>query len=841
VPAKFWKEPNFPNYLMRDKVAPQPSEHPAIDVMLESHRGFNLRQSWHTLIERIWIVALCVLAGLFIALGYLARTPKTYQSHAVLEVDFQEPTIATTEDNPTRVRSMFLASQEALRTIEQNLTNRQMLARVIRSEGLAEDGGAALFGSPVHPNSSKSTRVSNESNSPAKAQPDLVQGMTFTPTEEALAGALSGMVKATIRRGTRLIDLWVTNRDPVMAQRLAGAVGREYIRNSIERRAAFSQETLRYLLEEEERLKVNLQNSEAAVAEYKAKTPDALQLGGGTVATGSQAGSGAGAGGSRGGLVEDKLQDLNNKLTAAKTDRLRLEGELRQIEETGDNVDALLSIPSISVAVPVNEARRTVTQLEADIATLALRYKDKHPKMMAARAALREAKETLRRAVVAQPAILRNAIDQAKATEKNFQDALQEQQGAAVALNRAAIGYQELARQAETDRSLYESVLRQIKAIDLTKDVKANAVSIAEQAVLPRSPINPIPSKTITLGLLGGLAVGLAFIFGADALDRSVKTVDQAEATLGLPVLAAIPETKGGEVKEAKTSRKKDVAREAAKYRLVDEAPSGPIAESFRNLRAALSLLGPEADRKVFLFTSALPNEGKSFTSVNYALALAQQGHRVLLVDGDLRRPSVHKVFRDATGKDEHPGIVDYLVGGVELKNAVRLVATVNPDLVGSSRFRTTPPKPGQLFILAGGQRAPNPAELLSDDCFKGLMKEASAFFNRIVIDSAPVLAVSDTLLMVPHVQTTCMVVRAAKTPRNAINRALTLLSATNVRPAGLVLNRLPRRRGAGYYYYYASHGYGVGGGSYGDSYGRSTRTASRQSGNGAANGAERA
>src|SRR4029077_3635656 len=142
------------------------------------------------------------------ALGYLARTPKTYQSHGVLEVDFQEPTVGTTEDNPMRLRSMFLASQEALRTIEQNLTNRQMLARVIRSEGLADDGGAALLGTSAKADSSKDSSPPPKS-SPSKAQPELVQGMTFTPMEEALAGALSGMVKATIRRGTRLIDLWV--------------------------------------------------------------------------------------------------------------------------------------------------------------------------------------------------------------------------------------------------------------------------------------------------------------------------------------------------------------------------------------------------------------------------------------------------------------------------------------------------------------------------------------------------------------------------------------------------------------------------------------------------------
>jgi succinoglycan biosynthesis transport protein ExoP len=810
--------------------------HPAIDVMMEPQRGFNLRQFWHSLLERIWIVALCVLAGLFIALGYLGRTPKTYQAHAVLEVEFQEPTFVPGDDITMRMRSMFLASQEALRTIEQNLTNRAMLARVIRAEGLADDGGTALLGS--NPSGEDAPKASASPAKPLKSlrsQPNVVAGMTFTPTEEALAGALSGMVKASIRRGTRLIDVFVTNRDPVMAQRMAEAVCREYIRNAIERRASFSQDALRYLLEEEERLKVNLQKSEAAVAEYKAKTPDALQLGGGAAATGSQTGSGSGAGGGRGGIVEDKLQELNTKLTAAKTDRMRLEGELNQIEQSGDDLDALLAVPSISSAALVNEARHTVTQVEADIATLALRYKEKHPKMMAAHASLREAQEKLRQAVAAQPAILRNAIEQAKGTEANFQNAIHDQEGTAVALNKAAIGYQELARQAETDRALYESVLKQIKETDLTKDVKANAVSIAEHAVLPHLPVSPIPSKTITLGLLGGLAAGLAFVFGMDALDRSVKTVDQAEATLGLPVLAAVPETKTSEVK-AQRGRSAP-PQGATKYRLVDEAPGGPIAESFRNLRAALSLLGPTADRKVFLFTSALPNEGKSFTSVNYALALAQQGHRVLLVDGDLRRPNIHKIFRnEAQPKEDLAGIVDYLVGAVTLKDGARLVAKVDTEPLGTRHPSLDKPAAGELFILAGGQRAPNPAELLSGECFKQLTLEASSMFDRVVIDSAPILAVSDTLLMASHVQTICMVVRAAKTPRNAIHRALTLLAAASNRPAGLVLNRLPRRRGSGYYYYYASHGYGDGQGGYSGEYAQRGRkgAAAASSGNGA-------
>ena len=191
----------------------------------------------------------------------------------------------------------------------------------------------------------------------------------------------------------------------------------------------------------------------------------------------------------------------------------------------------------------VTEARREVTRIEAGITTYALRYKDKHPKMIAARASLAEAKQKLRQAVLAQPPILRNAIEQTKATEVSLQQALQDQQGVAVNLNRTAIGYQELARQAETDRALYESVLRQIKETSLTKDVKTNAVSVIEHSPLPHSPVSPRPTRAIALGLLGGLAAGLAFVFGADALDRSIKTVDQAESTLGLPVFAAVPDT----------------------------------------------------------------------------------------------------------------------------------------------------------------------------------------------------------------------------------------------------------------------------------------------------------
>jgi Mrp family chromosome partitioning ATPase len=422
-------------------------------------------------------------------------------------------------------------------------------------------------------------------------------------------------------------------------------------------------------------------------------------------------------------------------------------------------------------------------------------------------------------------------LGQARAAEENLEAATGEQEKAGLALNKAAIGYQQLARQAETDRALYESVLRQIKETSLTKDLKTNAVSVIEHSPLPGGPVSPSPKKAIILGLLGGLAIGLASVLAADALDRSIKTVDQAEGALGLPVFAAFPETSDAGPAIRLNQRRSRVF-ESSTYRVVAETPDSPAAEAFRNLRVALSLLGPEAERKISLFTSALPYEGKSFICANYSLALAQQGYRVLLVDGDLRRPNIHRIFRfeevlgkNSSDKDSAPGVVDCLVGEATVAAAARPIPPGEIVIAGDDASVVIPA--GELSMLAGGRRAPNPAEILAGPFFGQLVAEAARLFDRVVIDSAPLLAVSDTLLMTPHVQTVCVVIRAAKTPCPAVCRAISLLTNAGIRPAGLVLNRVRRSHDASYYYYYAADGYGERGGSYSRSYRR--EPASRQ------------
>jgi len=251
--------------------------------------------------------------------------------------------------------------------------------------------------------------------------------------------------------------------------------------------------------------------------------------------------------------------------------------------------------------------------------------------------------------------------------------------------------------------------------------------------------------------------------------------VDEVEHFVEFPVLAAIP----------KLPRLKSNELVAAK----DTHSTG--AEVFRSLRATLSLLGKESDRRTYLFTSSLPGEGKTFNSANYAASLAQQGLRTLLIDLDLRRPMVETFFLGASSR--LPGVSDYFLG----RNKLEELWQQHPDIA-------------KLCWIPAGSSVPNPAELLTQSDFSQLLKEGLTHFDRVIVDTAPVLPVSDTLLLADKVQTVVLVVQSCKTSRKAVARSLQLLKNANAPIAGLVLNMLPNRLINGYYYsYYQGYGYG--------------------------------
>jgi capsular exopolysaccharide synthesis family protein len=343
-------------------------------------------------------------------------------------------------------------------------------------------------------------------------------------------------------------------------------------------------------------------------------------------------------------------------------------------------------------------------------------------------------------------------------------EALKEQEQAALELNKIAIPYNALVREVETDRALYESVLTRMKVTNVAKGIWENNIRVIETPSLAAGPAKPAKLKILLLGFLGGFVIGCGLVVGTDMADSSIRRVNQVEEILGLPVLALVPRSK---------------RRHLDKEPVVTSNPASHEAEAFRSLRTALSFLGQKSDFKTVLFTSANPREGKTYCSLNCAAALAQTGLRTLLIDADLRRPNLTKALMPGI---KTRGLSACLSGNGTIMDCCRPTGTEN------------------LFILGAGERASNPAELLAAGDFAGLLKEAMLHFDRVVLDSAPINAVSDTQLIVREVESVCLVVRAGKTPRRAVVRACGLLAQATHSPDAVVLNRMVRRHRDDYY-----------------------------------------
>jgi capsular exopolysaccharide synthesis family protein len=419
-----------------------------------------------------------------------------------------------------------------------------------------------------------------------------------------------------------------------------------------------------------------------------------------------------------------------------------------------------------------------VSQLENDFAVTRQRYRAKHPKYILTESSLTGLKEQLAVTALKVRARIQESLHIA------YQNALTAQQGLetqlhntetnAMQLSDSAVRFNVLTREVKSDQALFDSVIARLGETAVAAQILPERIRVIQPALVPQLPASPKIRLLFMLAIFGGLGVGLGLSFLLYAMDSSIRTVDEAEQFVEQPVLGAVP----------KLSKLKEKMLVAAQ----DANSTG--AEVFRSLRATLSLLGREGDRRTYLFTSSLAGEGKTFNSANYAASLAQQGLRTLLIDLDLRRPAVEKFFLGE--KSRLPGVSDYFLGRKKLEEVVQQ----NPNL----------PK---LSWIPAGSTVPNPAELLTQSDFAQLLKEALTHFDRVVVDTAPILPVSDTLLLADKVQTVVLVVQSCKTSRKAVSRSLQLLKNANAPTAGLILNMLPNRILNGYYYnYYQGYEY---------------------------------
>ncbi|MFH1067583.1 MAG: polysaccharide biosynthesis tyrosine autokinase [bacterium] len=700
------------------------------------------REIIHALTRWSWVIGLCLLVAVFLALSYLQSAMPIYASKAVVQVEQAQKHVLKIED----IQKEDLRDAELLRTIENNFNSKDLFLRVVLANNL-----------PSNPKFLPPSKSPAWWKIPFRAIGLMSSSKEAKPLEEKdYANRLAEMVKSKLRRGTRLIDVVVEHHDPELAQQLAQSMTKEFERWILEQRSGVSSTAYEFLQAEAERLKAKVQESELALQNYREKS--------GSVSVED-----------RQNIVVDKLKELNSKATTASAERLQMAADMEQAFQlvAQSKTEELLAIPSIASDNVVTELQKQLEHEEADFANLQQRYKPKHPKYIQAKSKIAEMKQALLNSAQAALERLKTKYQATTTTEENLKTALKQQEEISLQLSRQMMDYNNFAREAQSDRTMYQSVLDRLKETSVSKGLGEDIVRVVESPPLPAYPVRPKKMLTLAAAIVGGLGLGVLLTFFINSLDTSIRTVDQAEQFLNHPVVGSIP--------------RNPKPLDSTSSLILAHEPESIMAESIRTLRASLSLLGTEDDRRTFLFTSAIPAEGKSFICSNYASSLAMQGLKTLLIDADLRRPTIYKYF---DLQHHSTGVADYLVGRAKL-----------PELAQATKVEN-------LHVLTAGSRAPNPSELLAASTFANLIKDALASYDRIVIDTAPVNSVSDTLLIARHVQTTCLVVRFGKTPRKAIQRALQSIKQAGAKIGGVVLNYLPARSGFGYYYYYSSNDY---------------------------------
>ena len=704
------------------------------DFEQEAASSVDLRQLYHVLLERIWAVLLVLILTAFLGGLYVVRSPKIYSATMTLQVDEESKIV-----DFGKFKQEQQGTSEVLKTFEQTLVSRPILERVATTNQLAKN---PAFLTIYEKRKGLFDAVTGNSD----PQKEL--------TQDNITETLATITESRLRRGTRLIDITVDHPNPTMAAQLANSIFKEYVQLSFEQYVSSGLSAGQFLVDEAQKLKTKLRASEQALQKYR-EDVKSISLD------------------DKKDIIGQKLKELSAKATEANSARIRLESDLAQIKELGENIGGLLGIASVASDAAVRDIQSNLSKYESEFSSIKQRYLPRHPKYIGTLSALTEWRSALTNAVLKIPKSVELAYKGAKSSEETLEAALKEQAALALTLNKQKIEFEVLSREVESDRGLYDAVLKRMKESQVTKELQSDKLRLVQPAIPPMIPAKPQKVKIMAAAILVGLMGGLMLALLLNQIDSSIKSVDQAEEFLQMPVLTAIPQiTSFG----------------AGRGLVVVDDAKSIGAEAIRTLRTSLSMLGKPEDRRVYLFTSAIPAEGKTFCSLNYAVSLAQQGAKTLLIDGDLRRPAVEKAI---SGKDKKGlGVTDFILGRKKLAEIVQTTGVEN------------------FSYIPAGTTAPNPAELLGQHGIEGLITEALLHYDRIVIDSAPVHAVSDTLLMLKHVQTVCLVARANRTPRKATLRAVQMLRHAGAPLAGLVLNRLPRRVGLGGYYYDSYYNY---------------------------------
>lgn len=684
---------------------------------------FDLRSYWHVVRERRWIIL--GIAGLIVAVVLMATllTKPTYRASSTLQIE-RETIKVVNSDALAAADSPY--DRDFYQTQFELLKSRSLALRVIQDLDLIHDpyfnGGKAK---------------------PAGAPQAVADIRT---RQQALIGAVQGGLTIEPVSNSRLVRISFDAADAALASRVANAYADAFIASNIERRFGASAYAKKYLEERLAELKARLGDSEKQLVGF-AQQQQIISVGEGEPSLSAQ-----------------NLSALNALLAKAQDERIRAEAQWRQAGSGSG-----MGMPEVVDNALIQSLRQTRAALAGQYQEKLASFKPDYPEMLQLKGQIAE----LDRQIATEVSNIRTSVDSryraAKAQEDLLARRIELLKGDVLDLANRSIQYNILKRETATNQQIYDALLQRYKEIGVAGGIGANNISIVDRAEVPGGPYKPDLRHNLAFALVFGLVLGTLAAFLLKYLDRRIRSSKALESLTGRPVLGIIPKLEAGLTP----------AQASANAR-------SPFSEAYRSVRTALQFATPHGLPRTLLVTSPGSSEGKSTSAAELAHNIAQLGRRVVLVDADLRNPSLHK----SLGRSNAVGLSNVLAGAAALAAALQ------------------PAEDAGFALLTSGPLPPNPPELLGGDGLVRMLEELAAQFDVVIIDGPPVLGLADAPLLASRAEATLLVVMADVTRSDAVHGALQRLSATQGNVLGTLFTRWDMRGdgeyGYGGYGYYA-------------------------------------
>lgn len=717
-----------------DPIAPAPAAQ-TDDRPAES---IDLRAYWRTLLRRRWLVVPFFLATVAAVAIVTLRQTKIYDATCTIIIDLTAPKVLDDQQVQDVVQSGtggYWFSKEYYETQYKVITSRAVAERALDELQLQSSDPSMSLGGVADPQQREAAR-------------------------NRLVAQIQKNLKVEPVKDSRIVRIRFEDTKAERAALIANAIADAYIKESLAVRTAATNSANTWLEVQLRDLDLKLKQSGKALFEFK-RDHD-------IVATSWE---------DRQSMVSQRLTAINEALTKAQVRRAELEARKDAIEgmagaiERGD--PQAESLQPVAENPIVRDLKTRLQEAQSECADIKLKYLEGHPKSEACEQKVAMAKKALKSEIGTTIEAAKQEYTEVLQSERKLRALLNETKSGAFDLNQYEREYQELRRANDNNQRLYDLVLRRLKDTGVTGLLQASNVRVLDAARPKLRAIRPDLKQNliiaIVIGLLGG--VGLAFL--AEMLDNTIISQEQIEERLGLTFLGIIPQ-----IERSKDGRAQDL--------IIHTQPKSAVAECLRAVRTNILFMSPEKQLRMILITSSGPQEGKTTTVATLAGTMSESGHRVLILDADMRRPRVHRIYEVSNDR----GLSSLILGDTDLDGTVQ------------------PTKQPNIFVVPCGPVPPNPAELLHTARFRSILAHYSQRFDRVIIDSPPIGIVADAAVIATQVDGTVLVLKAGSTTRDLAHQSVRALNDVKARVFGAVLNNLDLEDQKYGQYYYYRYGY---------------------------------